>query len=372
MTTVPDGVEVVATAAEAERLPLPPFLVLERLVAYLDGVGLGTGPLDWQRIGEGQSNVTYLIRRGDARFVLRRGPRPPLPKSTHDMVREARIQTAVAEAGVPVPRILAICEDESVLGVPFYLMEFVEGEVVTDELPAIFRSDAARQAIPSAAIDMLVRLHGIDVTSGPLASFGRPEGYLTRQVQRFSTLWQQSMRRELPAIGLLGDWLAANVPESPRAAVVHGDYRIGNLMFAPEGSPRIVAILDWEMATLGDPLADLGYFAATYAVPDGVPTPMELTSVTREPGFPSRDELVERYREGTGLQLAALPWYETLALWKAAIFCEAIYTRWLDGERPDDTTFGPMLAEGIPAMLEVAKSFAGVGTPGAGTGGGTR
>lgn len=360
MTTTPDRIEVVATSSEAAALDQPPLIVLEPLEHYLDELGLGTGPVDWQRIGEGQSNVTFRIRRDGADVVLRRGPRPPLPKSTHDMVREARLQRAVSSAGIPVPTIHAICEDESILGVPFYLMGHLHGEVVTDKLPAQLAGDADRARVATATIDALVALHGLDVTAAPLSTYGRPDGYLERQVRRFRSLWSQNSRRTLPDIDLLGDWLAEHLPPSQRAAVVHGDYRIGNIMFAPDAPVRVLAILDWEMATLGDPLADLGYFAATYVVPGGVATPMDLTTVTREPGFPSLDELIERYRAQTQLDLTDLHWYETLALWKASIFCEAIYTRWLDGERPNDITFGPALEDGIPAMLEVARHAAGV------------
>ncbi|GAA5031640.1 phosphotransferase family protein [Microbacterium fluvii] len=343
--------DVALTRADAQRMPHPPLLVIESLREYLSSVGL-SGDLSWARIGDGHSNVTYGLDVGARRLVLRRGPRPPLPPTTHDMLREARVQRLLADAGVPVPRIVAVCDDESVLGVPFYLMERLDGVVVTDAVPAMSASDPA--AIAWAAVDALADLHAVDVSQGELATLGRPDGYLSRQVSRFASLWPTVSRRSFVEVDRLAEGLATRVPTSARASVVHGDYRIGNLMLAPEAPVRVQAILDWEMATLGDPLADLGYFLATYAEPGAAVTPLELTPVTRGEGFPSRAQLAERYALRTGADLGALGWYRTLALFKAAVFCEAIYTRWCDGERPGDE-FAPRLAEGVPLLLREAE-----------------
>ncbi|MGA5219747.1 phosphotransferase family protein [Streptomyces cinereoruber] len=364
MHTVPDGVEVVASRDAARHLDSPPLLVLDAVAGFLDAHGIGSGPLAWRRIGDGHSNITYLIERGGDRVVLRRGPRPPLPKSTHDMVREARVQKALRGHGVPVPEIVAVCEDDALLGVPFYLMSHLDGTVVTDAIPAHLSSREQRGATGEAVVDALVALHGIDVTEGELASLGSPDGYLRRQVERFSGLWEANASRGLPAVERIADWLGRNLPASRAASVVHGDYRMGNLMFAPEAPARVLAILDWEMATLGDPLADLGYLTATYSEAGAPTTPLELTPVTRAPGYPTRARLAERYRSRTGLDLTPLPWYQTLALWKAAIFCEAIYTRWQRGERPHDTDFGPSLEAGVPQLLTAAAQYAGlISTP---------
>lgn len=359
METIPDGREVVASSADAARLDSPPLLIVDAVAGFMDSRGLGAGPLSWSLIGDGQSNVTYRIQRGQEAFVLRRGPRPPLPKSTHDMVREAQIQELVKQQGVPVPAILAVCEDESVLGVPFYIMSFLAGTIITQSIPAHLGSMAQREATSAAVLDALVQLHQVDVSTGELATYGRPDGYLRRQVERFSGLWDVNTTRVLPDVAEIGGWLESNIPDSQATAVVHGDFRAGNLMFAPDSSARVMAILDWEMATVGDPLADLGYLTATYAEPGSVPTPLELTSVTREPGYLNRERLVARYRERMDLNLDALPWYQTLALWKASVFCEAIYTRWLKGERPHDTGFGASLEAGVPRLLEQARLFSG-------------
>jgi aminoglycoside phosphotransferase (APT) family kinase protein len=353
--SIPDGVEVVASRPPAGvRAPL---LVLDPLLAHLDERGIGTGPLSWTRVGDGQSNVTFRMRRGDVEFVLRRGPRPPLPPSTHDMVREATIQSLLAHEGVAVPRVIDVCEDAEVLGVPFYLMEWLDGCVLTDREPAQLADPAARSSTSLALVDTLVSLHAAPI-DGRLAQVGRPEGYLERQVRRFADLWEVNATRELPEVGRLGSWLASNLPVSGAGAVVHGDYRLGNLMLAPEPGGGTLALLDWEMATLGDPLADLGYLVATYSDAGSPSTPLHLSTVTTSPGYLSGAELAVEYQLRTGRDLAALPWYEALALWKGAVFCEAIYKRWRQGERPDDHTFAPSLEAGVPQLLDAAAEAA--------------
>lgn len=323
---------------------------------FLDEHSIGTGPLRHVRIGDGQSNVTYRIDRDHTTVVLRRGPRPPLPKSTHDMVREARIVRLLGARGVSVPGVLAVCDDESLLGVPFYVMSHQDGEIITDRIPAALDAPDQRRATSRAAVDTFVALHSVDIADPEIAALGRPEGYLDRQVARFASLFRQVTTRDLPEVDHIATWLRANVPTTQRHALVHGDYRLGNLMYAPDAPARVTAILDWEMATLGDPLADLGYLTATYGDPEADHTVLELTTVTREPGYLGRSDLAQRYADATGLDLSPLPWYQTLALWKAAIFCEAIYTRWLKGERPTDTAFAPALNTGVPTMLQIASA----------------
>lgn len=357
----PDGRDVVATDAEASALAVPPLLVLDRVASYLDEQRLGEGPIAWSRVGEGQSNATFLLRRGETELVLRRGPRPPLPRSAHDMLREARVQRMLRDAEFPVPRILAVCDDERLLGVPFYVMEYLRGDVITETLPARFDEPASRRALAEAAIEALARLHAIDVATGPLAELGRPDGYLERQLARFGGLWEQVSRRRLPEVDGVARLLAERLPPTPRAAVVHGDFRLGNLMFGPGARPAVSAVLDWEMATLGDPLADVGYFTATWSEPGSPGTTMELSPVTRLDGFPDRAGLAARYAEVTAADLDAIRWYQSLALWKSAVFSEAIYTRWLAGERPDDTDFAPRLEHGVPQLLALAEELATAG-----------
>lgn len=353
-TTAPREPDVVQTAAEAAALRRPPLLVLDPLAAYLDAQGLGAGPIEATPIGDGHSNVTYLIERGDVRVVLRRPPRPPLPPSAHDVVREARLQRALATQGVRVPTILAICEDPDVIGMPFYVMEHVDAHVAGPTLPdPLAVAPDRRAAFAVELVDALAELHAVDIAAAGLTGLGRPDGYLTRQLRRFAGLWVDHHTRELPEMARVTAWLEAHVPAQRETTVVHGDYRLGNVMFVADPEPRLRAILDWEMATLGDPLADLGYLVATWAEPDDEETPMlRLSAATRLPGFPGRDALRERYAARTGRALEDLRFYETLALWKAAVFLECSYARYLAGTT-DDPYFAA-LGEGVPTLVRAA------------------
>ncbi|WGH82951.1 phosphotransferase family protein [Auritidibacter ignavus] len=357
MTNTSNLVDIVDTPDQAGQLAEPPLLIRSTVEDYLDQSGIGSGPLTITRIGEGQSNAIFRIQREGADVILRRGPRPPIPRSTHDMIREARVQSALATRGFAVPTIRAVEKSGDLLGVPFYIMDTLDGDVITSELPQRFDSEHARREIAFAAVDTLQQLHSLDVSTEPLSSLGRPEGYLERQIERFTQLWPQQTQREIPLVHELSRWLAQHLPTTQRHSVIHGDYRIGNLMYSPATTPEIQAVLDWEMATLGDPLADLGYFAATYASGSDSPSIMELTPVTRQPGFPSREDLIARYNTESSLDLSELNWYQALALWKSAIFCEAIYTRFLNGEAPEDPTFASSLEHGVPALLESAHQF---------------
>jgi aminoglycoside phosphotransferase (APT) family kinase protein len=300
-----------------------PLIVPERVETFLDANGLGNGPVSFTRIGDGGgSNFTFLLERGDERFVLRRPPRPPLPPSAHDMVREAGLQNAIRAAGFErLAEIVAVCEDVDVIGVPFYVMRYLDGHVITNELPAGLETTNARRALGLDLVDTLVEIHAADVADRELATFARPGSYLERQVRRFSQLWEINKTRELPDVEQVGRWLADQVPEPLPSTVVHGDYRLGNMMVAPADPTRILAVLDWEMGAIGDPRADVGYLLATYSEPNGRTSALGSTPVTAEVGFPSRSELVSRYVEQSGRDVEPLAWFEALALWKAAVFC---------------------------------------------------
>ena len=350
------SLDIVDMPAEAAAQDLPPLIVRVPLEAYLDGHGLGSGPVRAERIGEGHSNVTYLIERDGDRFVLRRPPRPPLPPSAHDVLREARLLSALEDAQVRTPRILLVCEDESVIGSPFYVMDYVEGQVITTELPAALDRPEERRRIALELIDALVELHAVDWRACGLDGFGRPTGYLERQLRRFAGLWEHNKTRELPIVQEVGEWLGVNMPESPPATIVHGDYRLGNTIFAHDPPARLVAIFDWEMATIGDPLADLGYLTITWADPAGpTGTMFDRLTVTLGEGFPARDELIARYEERTGRPMSDLRWYQALAFWKAAVFMEGNYKRSLAGTTDDP--YLKLLDEGVPALAEAARSL---------------
>jgi len=364
----PDVVRTTAEAAGAEQEPL---LVLEPLQAFLDDAGLGAGPIsEPEEIGDGHSNVTYLLRRGEQRLVLRRPPRGPLPPSAHDVLREARLLAVLGPLGFPVPAVLATCEDQAVIGAPFYVMPFVEGHVLTLDLPPEYATapgplgrgsplgryasekTAAPRRVGEELVDCLVDLHAIDFEAVGLAGLGREDGYLERQLKRFQGLLEVNATRPLPELERVAGWLADNLPASPSATVVHGDYRLGNVMFAP-AEPRLVAVLDWEMATIGDPLADVGYMTAMWAESGDPPNPVaDLSAVTRGEGFATREELARRYAEETGLSLDALPWYQVLATWKAAIFLEGSYKRYRAGTTVDSYFAG--LGEGVETLGRLA------------------
>jgi aminoglycoside phosphotransferase (APT) family kinase protein len=327
--------DIVRTHEEAAANERPPLLVLDPLLAFLDGHDLGDGEPAIRPIGDGHSNATYLFDRGGARFVLRRPPRPPIPPSANDMLREARVLRAL-EGRARVPRVLAVCEDASVLGAPFYVMEEVIGHVVTSAMPVGLDSPQERLRTAHELIDALVEIHGVDWRAAGLEGFGKPEGYLERQLRRFRGLWDHNKTREIPEVESVGDWLAANLPASPAATIVHGDYRLGNVLLAPEPPAAIAAVLDWEMSTIGDPLADLGYFTTLYVERDDPPLgKFELSGVTREEGWPTRAELVARYESASGRSMTDIRWYQTLALWKSIVFMEGNFRRASTGMSDD-------------------------------------
>jgi len=335
---------------------LAPLIVEENVEAFLDAHGLGAGPVTATRIGDGGgSNFTFLIERGGERFVLRRPPRPPLPPSAHDMVREAGLQNAIRAAGFGrLAEIVAVCEDESVLGVPFYVMRYLDGHVITQELPPGLETEDARRALGLDLVDTLVEIHAADVTRPELAAFARPGSYLERQVRRFTQLWEINQTRELPQVDDVSRLLAERLPEPLPETVVHGDYRLGNMMVAPADPTRIVAVLDWEMGAIGDPRADVGYLLSTYSEPGGRTSALGSSPVTAEPGFPSRAGLVARYVERSGRDVEPLGWFEALALWKAAVFCEAIYGRFIRGELGAEDTRAAIFEHAVPLLADTA------------------
>jgi aminoglycoside phosphotransferase (APT) family kinase protein len=359
------AVDVVDTQAQAAEQQLPPLIVREPLAAYLDEQGIGSGPIEADRIGEGHSNVTFLLRRGGRRVVLRRPPRPPLPPSAHDVLREARVLSAVQGTPVRVPPVLAVCDDESVLGVPFYVMDEVRGSVITDSIPGPLDNPEERERIGRELVEALAEIHEVDWRGCGLEGFGKPTGYLERQLRRFGGLWEHNKTRELPRVQEVADWLGRNLPESPPATIVHGDYRLGNVMVADEAPARVVAIFDWEMATIGDPLADLGYMTVTWIERDDPEDTMfsALTAVTRRDGFETRDELIALYEERVGQSASDLRWYQTLALWKAAVFMEGNYKRFAAGTTDDP--FLKMFDEGVPRLAEAAWEIANTPAPSA-------
>ncbi len=334
--TAPD--DIVLRHADAASNARPPLLVLDPLREFLDSHALGEGELSASPIGEGHSNVTYLIERADgSELVLRRPPRPPLPPSAHDVLREARLLQALQDTPARVPRVLAVGADPATIGSPFYLMEKVPGEAIVFSLPEALEHPTERRRIAEELIDALVEIHAVDWRAAGLEGFGKPTGYLERQLRRFSGLWEINKTREIPAVERVAAWLTDHLPQSGTATIVHGDYRLGNTMFAPVAPAHLEAVLDWEMATIGDPLADLGYLCMMWSEPGDPPGGLRdaLGRVTRAEGFPTRAELIARYEELSGRSMRELRWYVTLAVWKSVVFMEGNYKRAVAGMTDD-------------------------------------
>jgi aminoglycoside phosphotransferase (APT) family kinase protein len=328
--------------------------VIEPLQAFLDEHGIGAGEIRATPIGEGHSNVTYLIERAGAEVVLRRPPRPPLPPSAHDVLREARLLRALEPTPARVPEVLAVCPEPEVIGAPFYVMQRVPGEVIVSSVPASLDEPEQRRRIGEELIDSLVEIHAVDWRAAGLEGFGKPTGYLERQLRRFGGLWELNKTREIPAVEEVGRWLGEHLPDPippTQATIVHGDYRLGNTLFAADPPARLEAVLDWEMATIGDPLADVGYLCMMWSEAGD---PMDglrehLGKVTRAEGFPTRAELIARYEERSGRSMSDVRWYTTLALWKSVVFMEGNYKRAIAG-----TTDDPYLKQFGEGVLELA------------------
>jgi len=343
VTLAPD--DIVRTHVDAAANEREPLLVLEPLIEFLGAHGLeAPAGLTASPIGDGHSNVTFALSTGP---VLRRPPRGPLPPSAHDVLREARLLGAFASTPVRAPKVLAVCDDTDVIGSPFYVMERIDGSVITDSVPGQLDTPEQHGRIADELIDALVELHDTDWQAAGLEGFGKPTGYLERQLRRFGGLWEHNRTRELPQVEEVAVWLQSRIPESPPATIVHGDYRLGNTMFGPEAPARLIAIFDWEMATIGDPLADVGYMLMHWTEPGDTLGKFNLNNVTLCPGFPTRAELTASYEQRSGRSVQSLDWYVTLALWKAVVFMEGNYKRALAGSTDDPylKTFGAGVVE---------------------------
>ena len=304
----------------------------------LERVPGASPPVEFSLISGGRSNLTYRVRAGGRDFALRRPPLGHVIATAHDMRREYRVLAALADTDVPVARPLALCEDASVNEVPFYVMEFRDGVVLQDRVPDGFlRGPEDGRRISQALVDTLAALHAVDPRAVGLADFGRPDGYLARQVERWSKQWEANRTAPLPEIEALLARLARALPASPPATIVHGDYRLGNMALDRRDPGRVVAVFDWEMATLGDPLADLGYTLIYWTeAGEQAAGGVEATAVSAQPGFFTRAELTEAYAKASGRDVDAIDFYQVLALTKLAVISEGIYKRFQLGK-----TVGP-------------------------------
>ena len=308
-----------------------PGVELPRLAAWLDAThpGLRTGELDGAVIAGGKSNLTYRITDGRTTWALRRPPLAHVLPTAHDMVREYRVISALAGTAVPVADAIALCGDPDVLGAPFYLMGFVDGVVL--DRPAVLRDldAAAAQHACELLMDTLVDLHEVEPASVGLADFGRPEGFLARQVRRWHQQWQASETRPLDELARTLDRLTAAMPEQSAPAIVHGDYRLTNVMFARDIG-RIAAVVDWEMATLGDPLTDLGLVVVYQELAQQGDTIMP--QMLPERGFLTALQMIARYATRSPRDLSRLNWYVGFGFFKLAVIAEGIHHRYLAGK----------------------------------------
>jgi aminoglycoside phosphotransferase (APT) family kinase protein len=287
-------------------------------------------PFQFRVIAGGHSNLTFEVVGADGRrFVLRRPPLGHVLASAHDMGREFRIVNGLQHSAVPVAPALGFCDDPAVNGAPFYVMGFVEGHVVRDRAVAeAVLSPAARRTASESIVDTMAAIHAVDLGAAGLDDLGRHEGYIARQLKRWYGQWNQQKTRELAAVDTVHDALLQRIPEQGPATLVHGDYRLDNCMVADDG--RVVAVLDWEICTLGDPLADLGLLHVYWTGPDDVASSWAGNSCSA-PGFMNRSELAERYAQVSGRDISNLPFYVSFAFWKLACILEGVYARYLGG-----------------------------------------
>jgi len=308
----------------------PPGLDLDRLLPWFREHVAPVGALTAQVVGHGRSNITYRVSDDGRSWVVRRPPLSHVQATAHDMGREFRVISALHPTGFPVPRPYALCTDESVIGAQFYVMEYVDGFIAVDAAEVARRfSEADRRRIGEELIDVLVRLHSFVPEEIGLGDFGKPQGYLERQVRRFSEQLEQIRYRETPELDELARRLKASIPAERKPGIVHGDYRLDNAILNGDG--KIIAVLDWEMCTLGDSLADLGLLRMYWGGPTSSQVAIGSTSVTSLPGFPTWEEAAAMYEAKSGTDLSGLDFYTVLAHFKLGVILENMYKRFLGG-----------------------------------------
>jgi len=288
-----------------------------------------SGPLSFELIAGGHSNLTYAVTDASGRrFVVRRPPLGHVLATAHDMSREHTIISALGPTDVPVAPALGLCMDETVNGSPFYVMDFVDGHVLRDATAAQAVTPAARRNASISIADTLARIHAVDPDAVGLGELGKKEGYIARQLKRWYSQFQQSQTRDLPQVDAVHEALASRIPEQGPAAIVHGDYRLDNCMTDIDGN--VIAVLDWEICTLGDPLADVGLLMVYWTEASDA-SPMLLTAPTTVEGFLSRKEVLDRYAEVSGRDLAEIDFYIAFGYWKLACIVEGVYARYVGG-----------------------------------------
>jgi aminoglycoside phosphotransferase (APT) family kinase protein len=347
-------------ATDPETALDPPALDLPALAAWFADHVAGSAPgepLEAELISGGRSNLTFVVHQGGQEWVLRRPPLGHVLPSAHDMSREYTVLAALQDTDVPVPRVDALCTDPTVTGAPFYVMSRVDGVVLRTASDGAALTDEQAAQVSCHLVDVLARIHAVDWRAVGLGDFGRAEGYLERQLRRWSQQWEKSRTRDLPELDEVARRLARAVPPSPDATLVHGDYRLDNVMLARTPGMEALAVLDWEMSTIGDPLADLGLLMVYWAdADDRFPPPSVSPQIDATGGFLTRHDLAERYAAASGRDVSALPFYVVLGYFKLAIILEGIHKRHAMGK-----TLGEgfeSLGDEVPVLIAAALDLA--------------
>ena len=311
-----------------------------------------------EHLGEGHSNETLFVEWGDSRLVLRRPPAGETARTAHDVIREYRIIDALEGTAVPTPTPVAACEDTSIIGSEFYLTERLEGTVIRTDEPERFAAVDRRRRVSEELIDTLAAIHTVDYEAVGLGDLGRPEGFLDRQIDRWGEQFEWAAEttadeRSVPHIEEIGSWLEANVPDSYEHTLVHGDYKLDNVLYGPNPDPELIAVMDWELGTLGDPLRDIGWLCCFWD-PDPLIEGLMPTFLGR-PGYPDRGELLERYERQSGIEVVELGFYTVLGHYMLAAACEMFYARYLNGDS-DDPLY-PGMREIVPGVTRRAKAI---------------
>lgn len=327
-----------------------------RVGAFLRGAlpELPDGPVEIEQFGLGYSNLTYLVRVGDRSLVLRRQPTGVAIATAHDMGREFRILSHLAPVWPKAPEPLAFCDDEDVVGTPFYVMERVEGVILRKEMPEAMRPPPAlASAIAGSLVETLAELHAVDYRAAGLGELGRPEGYAERQIRGWTERYRRAETESIPEATRVADWLRANVPTTGGAALIHNDFKHDNLVLDAEDRARVIAVLDWEMATLGDPLMDLGTTLAYWTEPGDPPELLaSRLGPTTLPGTPGRADIVELYARASGRALDGVVFHYAYGLFKVAGIVQQLHQRYVTG-RTSDERFADLVV-GVRALLRMA------------------
>ena len=328
------------------------------VTSWFESHAPGVTPLlRFSLIAGGRSNFTYTVTDGAGeRFVLRRPPLGPLLPSAHDMGREHRIMTALAGSPVPVPPVVGLCTDEAVTGAPFYVMRFVDGVILRDQAAAEAVPEAIRMAAADSLVDVLADLHALEPASVGLGELGKHDGYVERLLRRWRGQWEKSKTRDLPIVEEVAERLASGIPAAGPARIVHGDYRLDNVIVSPDDG-SVQAVLDWELCTLGDPLADVGMLLVYWTEP-GDPFSTLTWAPTLAPGFPGRKEVAARYASVSGRDLSEIDYYVALGYWKIAVILEGVYARYRSGAYGDTDDSWREFEEKVPQLAEAADEAA--------------